>query len=335
MRVAHFVQRLGYTAMAAACAACFVGNASASTITSVAGISGNWTDGSTWVGGSSPANNTATDVARLGVGSTVAVDAARSIAAFVNNDTDATHSVRTLNVNNNLTIGGLSWYNGCSFYVAADTGTVAIVNQAAGTTVSVAGKMSIACDGATGTYNLASGATLNANKGLWVASNTVTGSGIGVLNLNGSAKVASSNGMKLGLGTSNATLSVASTGALSVENSLTMSSKAISNFTINGWTSELHGIVKGTDATTDSVAFAGTLNFAFGSGVGSGSAKVYDFDSYSGSLSSVNFSGLRSGYTASFDQTTGILTVVPEPTVFILMLTGLMGLVAYAWRKRR
>jgi autotransporter-associated beta strand protein len=37
----------------------------------------------------------------------------------------------------------------------------------------------------------------------------------------------------------------------------------------------------------------------------------------------------------TFTQSTGALTLVPEPSVSVMLLSGLLGLVAYAWRKRR
>jgi autotransporter-associated beta strand protein len=62
-----------------------------------------------------------------------------------------------------------------------------------------------------------------------------------------------------------------------------------------------------------------------------GSVKIFDFEGYSGNFTSVLPTGLASGFTATFDQTNGIVTVVPEPKAAFL---GSLGMLALLRRRR-
>ena len=80
--------------------------------------------------------------------------------------------------------------------------------------------------------------------------------------------------------------------------------------------------------------FGGTLNLAFQAGFNTeGSVVIFNFENYSGNFSSVVSTGLASGYTASFNQINGEITVVPEPSTWALIGVGLM--VTLFSRKRR
>ena len=127
-----------------------------------------------------------------------------------------------------------------------------------------------------------------------------------------------------------------SPGTLTLDGALTLGSSNVSNFQVNGWSSGAYDLVQ--QASSDkTVTFGGSLNVTFDSNVDVGWAKIFDFTNYAGSLAPGGFaySGLTGGKTASFDAATGILTVVPEPSVLALLTAGLLGLLAYAWRKRK
>ena len=79
------------------------------------------------------------------------------------------------------------------------------------------------------------------------------------------------------------------------------------------------------------VAFSGAKTV-----VGSYTYDILDFKSVLGTAG-VTFTGLTTDETASFDASTGVvtLTVVPEPGTLALLAAALFGLIAYAWRKRK
>jgi hypothetical protein len=56
----------------------------------------------------------------------------------------------------------------------------------------------------------------------------------------------------------------------------------------------------------------------------------------SGNFSAVNATGLAAGQSATFNPTTGFITVVPEPSTIALMASASAGLAGMMpWRKRR
>lgn len=123
-----------------------------------------------------------------------------------------------------------------------------------------------------------------------------------------------------------------SPGTMTFDGDLTLASGSISNFEINAFTSGNFDLARAAEAGTQNVAFAGILNLAFQSGFSTvGAVKIFDFDGYSGTFSSILSSGLASGYTASFDSATGFLTVVPEPSSALLSGLGLL----FFMRRRR
>lgn len=88
-------------------------------------------------------------------------------------------------------------------------------------------------------------------------------------------------------------------------------------------------------AQGSAVSFGGVLNLAFtGSPTDNDQFKLFNFTSYSGNFSSVSSSGLGGGQSALFDASTGIVTVVPEPSSMVLCVLGL-GLSAVAWCRQR
>ncbi len=121
---------------------------------------------------------------------------------------------------------------------------------------------------------------------------------------------------------------------MTFENNLGLNIGSISNFEINGVTLGNYDLALAAVAGSQTVAFnGGTLNLLFQSGFNTeGTVKIFDFDTYAGGgFTIVNTSGLASGFTASFNATNGIVTVVPESSVALL---GGLGLLALLRRRR-
>lgn len=205
-----------------------------------------------------------------------------------------------------LTLAAVNTYTGITTISA---GTLVIAS-----TGSIAGSSAIDL-GTTGTLNVSS-----VSGGFALASGqTLKGSGTVV----GAVTVAS--GATLAIGNS--------PGTVTFDNNLTLASGSISDFEINGLTAGLYDLAQG-GIGIQTVAFNGTLNLAFQSGFNTeGSMKIFDFENYSGNFSVVNVSGLASGYSASFNDLTGMVTVVPEPATWALFTAGLM--VTTILRRRR
>lgn len=126
-----------------------------------------------------------------------------------------------------------------------------------------------------------------------------------------------------------------SPGTMTFSNDLTLAIGSTSNFEINGLTTGLYDLVQG-GAGSQAVSFNGTLNLIFQTDFATnGTIKVFDFESYSGSFTTVNSSGLASGYTASFNALTGEVTVVPEPGACTLIGLGIGALLLRARGRRR
>jgi len=138
-----------------------------------------------------------------------------------------------------------------------------------------------------------------------------------------------------GVDVANGTLAPgASVGTLTVGGDLTFQSGSQATVEVNGWSAGQYDLTQGTAAAGEDVAFAGTLVINFASDFATvGSAKIFDFDSYSGAFDVKTFNNLATGYTASFDDTTGVLTVIPEPASMTLIALG--GAWVMARRRRR
>jgi hypothetical protein len=132
------------------------------------------------------------------------------------------------------------------------------------------------------------------------------------------------------------TLAIGSSpGTLNVAGDLTFASGSISDFEINAFTSGNFDLALAASAGTQTVKFnGGTLNLLFQSGFSTtGTVKIFNFDLYTGTgFTTLSASGLASGYTATFDASNGIVTVVPEPNAAAL-LGGLGTLLLF--RRRR
>jgi autotransporter-associated beta strand protein len=126
-----------------------------------------------------------------------------------------------------------------------------------------------------------------------------------------------------------------SPGTMTFTGDLGLNLGSAADFEINAFTSGNFDLAVAAAAGTQTVSFnGGILNLLFQPGFNAtGSAKIFDFDLYAGSgFTSVTSSGLASGYEASFDYTTGIVTVIPEPRAALI---GGLGLLVLLRRKRR
>lgn len=118
-----------------------------------------------------------------------------------------------------------------------------------------------------------------------------------------------------------------SPGTLTFTGDLTLDSGSISNFEINSFSLGNYDLALAATAGTQNVTFNGTLNLLFQSGFNTvGTVKIFDFDGYSGAFTSFVSSGLANGYSASFDNLTGVVTVVPEPSAALIRGIGLLAL---------
>jgi autotransporter-associated beta strand protein len=201
-------------------------------------------------------------------------------------------------------------------------------NTFSGTTSISKGVLRLNSSGAFGnsaTIDIASGAVLDLQdktSGFAIASSqTLSGRGkvkIGdLLTLNGTLDPAGS-----------------SIGQLTFEGDLTLGSSSKTKMQLNDWVDGYHDLISGTDADGEAVTFGGTLEVTFLPTITTGSIKLFDFDSYSGSLA-LSCTDLPSGLRASFDAASGSLEVsnAPEPSTLLLMISALV--VGVAWRSVR
>ena len=76
-----------------------------------------------------------------------------------------------------------------------------------------------------------------------------------------------------------------------------------------------------------SVVFGGILNLAFSGGSYADGTDVLQIfantGGRSGNFSAVNATGLAAGQSATFNPTTGTISVVPEPSTYAMALAGL------------
>lgn len=115
-------------------------------------------------------------------------------------------------------------------------------------------------------------------------------------------------------------------------NSLAFTATGNAIFQINDLTPGTYDLARGgLDPDNESVRFDGALSLVFTPGFQTaGTVKIFDFANYYGSFDSVVASGLANGFTAAFDNATGIVTVtgiVPEPASIGLLALALGALV--------
>ena len=169
------------------------------------------------------------------------------------------------------------------------------------------------------TIHVASGATydVSAGSGNTVgALQTLTGTGTvkGDISVNGTLEIGSSPGTMI------------------FKNDLTLGGVSNFEFTLASFASGSFDLAQ---SAVGSVSFGGILNLYFDldeTYAVNSSVPIFDFyGGYSGDFSEVKYYNLGAGQSATFDETTGIVTVIPEPRAALLGGLGLLPLL----RRRR
>jgi autotransporter-associated beta strand protein len=153
----------------------------------------------------------------------------------------------------------------------------------------------------------------------------------GVGTLSGSGKSLAVLG-SLAPGNSAGTITVGTGFTLDLSNS----GSSVFEITSPAYTAGTYDLVSGDG----SVVFGGILNLAFSGGSYADGTNVLQLfantGGRSGSFSAVNATGLAAGQSATFNPTTGFITVVPEPSTYAMALAGLAcgGYSIFRHRKR-
>ncbi len=210
-------------------------------------------------------------------------------------------------------------------------------NSYAGLTTISAGTLALSGTGSIGTGGLNLGTTSNSGVfdllGLTAASYSLPSSAslAGVGTISGSGKSLAVLG-SLTPGNSAGTMTVGTGLSLDLSNS----GSSVFEITSPAFTAGTFDLVNGDG----SVVFGGILNLAFSGGTYADGTNVLQIfantGGRSGNFSAVNATGLADGQSATFNPTTGTISVVPEPSTIALVASASAGLAGMMrWRKRR
>ena len=149
----------------------------------------------------------------------------------------------------------------------------------------------------------------------------------------GSLQTLTGSGTVLGNATIQGTLEIGSSpGTMTFGGNLVL--LGTSNFELNSsaFTAGSYDLASGA---TGAVSFGGILNLFFNASEtypDHSSVQIFNFGGgYSGQFTSVNYTGLGLGQSASFDSSTGFVTVIPEPAGVML---GCLGMLLMLRRRR-
>ncbi len=202
----------------------------------------------------------------------------------------------------------------------AGAGTLSLggTNTYTGATIIAGGVLALE---STGSIDNSSGVTLNSGN---FDVSAVSGGYI-LNNLSGSGSVTGdltvSNNLSIG----------SSPGMVTFNGDLTLGVSSVSDFEITSLGLGNYDLAA-SGIGTQAVSFGGILNLLFTPGFNTtGSVTLFDFENYNGGFSTVNTSGLASGYSATFDSLNGTVVIVPEPSTLLL---GSLGVLALLRRRR-
>lgn len=210
-------------------------------------------------------------------------------------------------------------------FTGSGTTTLTNTNTYTGTTSVTAGTLALGANG-----SIANSSEIALNGGNFNVS-AVAGFSTGA-----SQTLTGNGGSVTGDITVNGTLAIGSSpGSMTFNDDLTIGGSAVSNFELTDIAFGLgtYDLAQG-GAGTQAVTFGGTLNLLFSGGTyaNNTSVQIFDFETYGGGFTTVNFSGLGAGQSAVFNASTGFVTVIPEPGPAALF--GGLGVLALLRRRR-
>lgn len=222
------------------------------------------------------------------------------------------HSTLAINRSDNLTLANVISGTGGLVLEGAGKVTITAANTFSGNTVISGGTLALAEGGSV------ANSSLTLNQGTFdvraldgpynvAAGTTLAGSGniIGDLAIEGSLSIGSSPG------------------TIHFDGDLVLSGISNFEFTDPTFAPESYDLATGTGMVT----FGGVLNLFFSGGtyVNGSTIQIFDFaNGYAGTFGEVNFTGLGDGQIATFNTSTGFVTVIPEPGTTMLAGIGLL-----------
>ena len=252
---------------------------------------------------------------QIGVGGTTGV---LGVAALTNNGT------LIFNRSDASTYSGVLSGSGAVTKQAAGLLTLAGANSYSGRTTISAGTVALSGTGSIGTGGLNLGTTgspgvfdlLGLTAGSYSLPSSASLAGVGTIS--GSGKTLAVLG-SLAPGNSAGTITVGS--GLSLD--LSLSGSSVFEITSPAFTAGTFDLISGDG----SVVFGGILNLAFSGGTYAEGTDVLQLfantGGRSGNFSAVNATGLAAGQSATFNPSTGRISVVPEPSAVVMALAGL------------